>query len=68
MTEKILESLVWGLVAAGLIALLLSPVACVMRQSQLIAEAIKNGVDPMAAHCAITTPASGLCAAGAKSK
>ena len=31
----------------------LSPVACTMNRQHLVAEAIKNGADPIAAKCAI---------------
>jgi len=40
-----------AMVIAGLV--LLSPVACTMRQNELVAEAIKNGADPIAAKCAL---------------
>ncbi len=36
-----------------LAAVLLSPVACTMRRHALIAEAIKDGADPISARCGI---------------
>jgi hypothetical protein len=51
MTAK--EMAVWivGLVLAA--AVVASPVACTMRRQEVVAEAIRNGADPIAAKCAI---------------
>jgi hypothetical protein len=43
----------WALAAVLIAALLAGPVACTMHRQRLVAEAIKNGADPLAAKCAI---------------
>lgn len=43
--------IVW--IAAIGAVFVLSPVACTMNRQHLVAEAIKNGADPIAAKCAI---------------
>lgn len=47
------EFVLWIVAGVLLAALLVSPVACTMNRHRLIAEAIKNGADPLAAKCAI---------------
>ena len=47
------EMIVWVVCALLIAALVGSPVACTMNRQHLIAEAIKNGADPIAAKCAI---------------
>ena len=44
---------VWIVAIAAVFALLCSPVVCTMNRQHLVAEAIKNGADPIAAKCAI---------------
>lgn len=44
---------VWVVAIAAVFSLLFSPVACTMNRHHLVAEAIKNGADPIAAKCAI---------------
>jgi hypothetical protein len=47
------EMIVWivGLVLAAMVVA--SPVACTMRRHQVVAEAIRNGADPIDAKCAV---------------
>lgn len=47
------EMSVWIVAMLLIAALLASPVACTMNRQSLVAEAIKNGADPLAAKCAI---------------
>lgn len=48
------KTMVVAIVAVALLAALVgSPVACTMHRQRLIAEAIKNGADPISAKCAI---------------
>lgn len=52
------EMAVW-IVALVLAALVVaSPVACTMRRQEVVAEAIRNGADPIAAKCAIEADTS----------
>ena len=44
---------VWIVAIAAVFALLCSPVVYTMNMQHLVAEAIKNGADPIAAKCAI---------------
>ena len=44
---------VWIAAIAAVFALLCSPVTCTLNRQHLVAEAIKNGADPIAAKCAI---------------
>lgn len=44
---------VWIVALVLLAALVASPVACTMNRQRLIADAIKNGADPIAVKCAI---------------
>jgi len=44
---------VWVIGMLLLVVVVCSPVACTMNRHRLIAEAIKAGVDPIAAKCAI---------------
>lgn len=64
---------VWILALLLLAALLASPVACTMNRQRLIAEAIKDGKDPIAVKCAIestedSSRSSVLCMATALKK
>ena len=66
-------TLVWIVALLLLATLLASPVACTMNRQSLIAEAIKNGADPLAAKCAIEggdgdNRTSSLCMAAALTK
>lgn len=45
--------IVWVAAIIAAFALLFSPVACTMNRHHLVAEAIKNGADPISAKCAI---------------
>jgi hypothetical protein len=47
------EVAIWVFGLTLLFMLLASPVACTMKRHQVIAEAIKNGADPIATKCAI---------------
>lgn len=49
MSDEIRMILV--ILVAGVV--LLSPVACTMRKQELIAEAIRQGADPIAVRCAL---------------
>ena len=53
MTVDAKTTTLWALAAILVAALLASPVACTMHRQRLVAEAIKNGADPLAAKCAI---------------
>lgn len=64
---------VWVAAIMAVFALLFSPVACTMKRQDLIADAIKNGADPISAKCAIEgdsgdNRASSLCLAKALAK
>lgn len=62
------RSLILYIVAAALTAAVLtSPVACTVHRQRIIAAAIKDGADPIAAKCAIEgeTQHSTLCALAA---
>jgi len=65
--------IVWVTAIIAAFALLLSPVACTMNRQHLVAEAIKNGADPISAKCAIEAASgdnrtSSLCLAKALGK
>ena len=47
------EPLVWAFAILCATLVLLSPAACTMNRQHTIAEAVKNGADPIAAKCAI---------------
>ena len=47
------ELAVWAFAILCIAVVALSPVACTMNRQAIIAEAIKNGADPIAAKCAI---------------
>ncbi len=47
------ELLVWAFAICCAALVLLAPVACTMVRHQTIAQAIKDGADPIAAKCAI---------------
>lgn len=51
MDAKTMIVAILGIVVGG--AVLLSPAACTMRRHQVVADAIKNGADPISAKCAI---------------
>lgn len=63
---------VWIAAIGAVFALLCSPVAVTMNRQHLVAEAIKNGADPIAAKCAIEdigdNRTSSLCLAKALGK
>ena len=63
---------VWMVALILAAAVLFSPVACTMNRQHLVAEAIKNGADPIAAKCAIEADSdsrtSSLCMAKALEK
>lgn len=44
------------------LVVLLSPVACTMHRNEKISEALKNGVDPIEASCAMETMTTKSCA------
>ena len=44
---------VWSVAIFCVAVVVLSPVACTMRQRELIADSIKAGADPIAARCAL---------------
>ena len=67
------DLILWIVVAVLVTTLLAAPVACTMNRQRLVAEAIKNGVDPLAARCSIEgdsadSRTSSLCMATAMQK
>ena len=56
------KSTITAVVAMCLVALLiLAPVACSVNRQSIIAEAIKNGGDPIAIKCALDIDTSSIC-------
>lgn len=51
MTSK--EMTVWIVALILGATVIASPVACTMRRQEVVAEAIRNGADPISAKCAI---------------
>ena len=49
---------VWSVAIFCAAAVVLSPVACTMRQKELIADSIKAGADPIAVRCALESSTS----------
>lgn len=56
MTTK--EMAVWIVALLLAAVVLIAPVACTMRRQEVVAEAIRNGADPIAAKCAIEADVS----------
>ena len=51
MDIKSMVCIIVGILVLG--AVLLSPAACTMNRHRIVSEAIKSGIDPVAAKCAI---------------
>lgn len=54
--STILDHAIAALATVCAALVLMSPVACTVHRDRAIADAIKNGVDPIAARCAIGGP------------
>ncbi|MEY5097763.1 MAG: hypothetical protein RJA36_482 [Pseudomonadota bacterium] len=64
------DLLLWAFAILCVALVLMSPVACTMARQNTVAEAIKNGADPIAAKCAIegSTEHTPLCVAYAAAR